>query len=215
MRAWCDHCNQYVAYTREITRTEELVIDGVKFNANQSYGICPVCGEEVLSNAQVDSNVHKAHNAYRRALGSICSEEIKTLLDKYNIGAQPLSLLLGWGANTIERQMKHTIPSNEHARRLRELMNPQAMYTLLENNKERISDVAYKKALKAVFQYLEFDIRRRPESNPLRGSFINMDSASMNSIFALAGSSNQIRMIKYSDEIESLRAQYQLAFSGR
>lgn len=77
MKAWCDHCNKYVEYTREITHTEELEIKGVKFNVLQTYGICPVCDEEVLSNALADRNIQKAHNAYRQALDSITSEEIR------------------------------------------------------------------------------------------------------------------------------------------
>ena len=154
MKAWCEQCGKYVDYVQEVEHTEALEIKGTRFNVSQTYGICPVCGEEVLSNALEDLNVHRAHNAYRRAIDSITSEEIKALLDKYNIGAQPLSLLLGWGANTIERQMKHTIPSKEHARRLRELQDPRNMLELLEKNAERISTTAYKKAYHAVLEYL-------------------------------------------------------------
>ena len=150
MKAWCEQCGRYVDYTQEMSHTEELEIKGTKFNVRQIYGICPVCGEEVLSNALADSNVQKAHNAYRRALGSITTEEIKAILDKYSIGAHPLSLLLGWGANTIERQMKHTIPDREHAAKLRALNDPSNMLVLLENGKNRISSVAYERAMRAV-----------------------------------------------------------------
>ena len=150
MKAWCEQCGKYVEYNKEVSHTEEIEIKGVKFNVQQTYGICPVCGEEVLSNALADSNVQRAHNAYRRSLGSITTEEIKAILDKYSIGAQPLSLLLGWGANTIERQMKHTIPDREHAARLRLLNNPHEMLSLLESGKGRISPVAYEKALRTV-----------------------------------------------------------------
>ena len=54
--------------------------------------------------------------------------EIRALLEKYDIGAQPLSNLLGWGANTIDRQIRHTIPDREHTRRLRELNDPADVY---------------------------------------------------------------------------------------
>lgn len=154
MKAWCEQCGRYVDYSQEATHTEEIEIKGVKFNVQQSYGICPVCGEEVLSNELSDINTHKAHSAYRRALGSITAEEIKAILNKYDIGAQPLSLLLGWGANTIERQMKHTIPDREHAARLHSLMDPRKMFELLQSGRERISSVAYEKALHATKTYL-------------------------------------------------------------
>ncbi|MDO4866337.1 MAG: hypothetical protein Q4C10_07235 [Clostridia bacterium] len=213
MRAWCDKCGRYVEYTQEIEVTEELEIKGTKFNALQTYGICPVCGDEVLSNDQADKNVHRAHNAYRRALGSITAEEIQDILTMYNIGAQPLSNLLGWGANTIERQMKHTVPSKEHARRLRELKNPSAMYELLESNKNRITELAYKKALKAVFEHHEFDIHRQAYSDVVW-------STSVSGILGIFFKDAPVCIIKgkrrkeYSQEYTPQHELYQLAFSG-
>ena len=215
MKAWCDHCNKYVEYTREITHTEELESKGVKFNVLQTYGICPVCDEEVLSNALADRNIQKAHNAYRRALDSITSEEIQGILVMYNIGAQPLSLLLGWGANTIERQMKHTIPSKEHAKQLRRLLDPSVMYRLLENNKDKISRIAYEKALKAVFEHLEFDVRRQEDYLPFQGSLSNLDPSSIIQIFKLAKVLPRIKSLQYCEEYRPSNAQYQLAFSRR
>ena len=50
-----------------------------------------------------------AHDAYRKSIDAMTPGEIRALLEKYDIGAQPLSNLLGWGANTIDRQIRHTI----------------------------------------------------------------------------------------------------------
>lgn len=155
MRAWCDQCEKYIECSDEYSRTESLELNGIRFNAIQSFGVCPFCDGEVWTNAMIDANTHRAHNAYRRAVGSITSEEIRHILKKYDIGAQPLSLLLGWGANTIERQMKHTIPDREHANRLRSLNDPREMYRLLSEKRERITPVAYNKAIKAVSSLLQ------------------------------------------------------------
>lgn len=215
MKAWCDHCNEYVNYSQTVTHMEAFEIKDTVFKANQTYGICPICGEEVLSNELADSNVQKAHNAYRRALDSITADEIRDILERYNIGAQPLSLLLGWGANTIERQMKHTIPSKEHARRLRELKNPSVMYTLLENNRGKIKDIAYNKAHKAVFDQLEFDVRQQIQAMPANDSFKKMDSACLAAAFVLVQAKDRTMNLRYNEDYRLPRSQYQLAFSGR
>ena len=157
MRAWCEHCNKFIDCSDEYSRKDHLELNGICFSAIQSFGKCPVCGEEVQTNSMVDANIRRAHNAYRRALDSITPEEIKHILDKYDIGAQPLSLLLGWGANTIERQMKHTIPDREHANRLKSLNDPNEMLRLLNKGKDRIPAIAYKKAMNAVSNILYLD----------------------------------------------------------
>ena len=215
MKAWCEQCGKYVDYTQEITHTEAFDIKGTRFNVSQTYGICPVCGEEVLSNTIEDQNVHRAHNAYRRALGSITAEEIQGILDRYNIGAHPLSLLLGWGANTIERQMKHTIPDREHAKRLQELKNPSVMYELLEKNRDRISDVAYKKALKAVLELFEFDVGRQTGSFTFKDAFSGIDPSLIYGLIAFSGALAISKRKVYFEEYKPSYTPYQLAISGR
>lgn len=154
MRAWCDQCEKYIDCSDEYSRMESLEIKGVRFNALQSFGKCPICGGEVLTNAMADTNISRAHDAYRIAIGSITAQQIRDILETYDIGAQPLSRLLGWGDNTIERQMKHTIPDRERARRLRELNDPRKMLELLDENGGAISDVAQRKARKAALKNL-------------------------------------------------------------
>ena len=154
MKAWCDCCGKYIDSIGVFSRLETMEIKGTVFKVSQTYGICPVCGNEVMPVAVVDQNIHKAHNAYRRAIKSITTEEIQSILDKYSIGAQPLSNLLGWGANTISRQLKHTIPDSEHAKRLKSLQDPQNMLKLLNDRRECLTPAAYNKAMAAVKKLL-------------------------------------------------------------
>lgn len=174
MKAWCDQCEKYIDCTEEYSRTENLEMKGMRFNAVQSFGKCPVCGEEVLTESMADANIRRAHNAYRRALGSVTPEEIRHILDKYDIGAQPLSLLLGWGANTVERQMKHTIPDREHANRLKALNDPRKMYQLLAEGKDRISSAAYNKAMDAVAACLRSEGQASDPSGMLYPALLNL-----------------------------------------
>lgn len=154
MKAFCNFCHKTIDYLVTVTHTEQMTIKGISFSAEQRYGVCPICNGEVLTNQLVDLNVHLAHSAYRRAIGSITSEEIASILEKYDIGAQPLSRLLGWGQNTIERQMKHTVPDRAHSDILRLLNDPNVMLSFLVNNRGSITSLAYNKAIKATLSYL-------------------------------------------------------------
>lgn len=152
MTAFCYNCNKKVDY--KITEAQETEdIKGTMFSMMQKHAFCRECGEEVLPEEIVNENVAIAHDAYRNAIGSITVKEIRSILDKYNIGAKPLSQLLGWGENTIERQMKHTIPDKEYTEQLRRLNNPFNMVELLVKNGDNIPRIAFlKAALEAIKQ---------------------------------------------------------------
>lgn len=162
MKAFCDHCQRIVQCDSIYSRNEAVTVRHHPLTVEQQYAICPYCGDEVYPNAVIDFNVQHAHDAYRTAVGSITTTEIRRILEKYNIGAQPMSKLLGWGDNTIDRQMRHTIPDREHARRLRELDDPAAMKKLLIQNRCQLSPVTYKKAMDAVEKLLERNGEKLP-----------------------------------------------------
>lgn len=144
-KVFCETCDDLRLYTVCEPVLEELEIKGVKFKALQQHAYCEECGEEVFPNDVSDYCIRQAHDAYREAIGSISVSKIEGILKKYNIGAEPLSILLGWGRNTIERQLKHSIPDRMHADRLRALDHPAEMKKLLDANEERISSVAARK----------------------------------------------------------------------
>lgn len=152
--AYCERCGAIVPCEIHDAIKETVLVRGKSVLAQQMHAYCSQCGEEVTPNEIIDFNVFHAHDAYRKGIGSITAEEIRSLLDRYDIGAQPMSQLLGWGENTIERQMKHTVPDREHARRLRELSEPSKMLELLRQNGSKISPVAYDKAMKAAQELL-------------------------------------------------------------
>ena len=158
--AYCEACDILVSCHIQEPKEEVLVLRGREVTALQKHAYCPRCGAEVTPNEIIDYNVTHAHDAYRKSIDAMTPGEIRALLEKYDIGAQPLSNLLGWGANTIDRQIRHTIPDREHTRRLRELNDPAVMRKLLEENKDRITSSAYRKAKNAVNALLE------PQINP-------------------------------------------------
>lgn len=85
----------------------------------------------------------------------ISAEELKELLERYRIGKKPLAALLGWGATTILRYADGVAPTGEYGERLKKLYEEPLFYLeLLENHKERLTPVAYKKSKNAVLAHL-------------------------------------------------------------
>ncbi len=78
-------------------------------------------------------------------------QQLTEIIEKYNIGKKPLSKLLGWGVTTVMNQLRSDFASPEFAEKINEIyLSPYAFLEILEQNKRRITDVAYRKARKAV-----------------------------------------------------------------
>ena len=74
----------------------------------------------------------------RQADSGITREELKDMLQKYNIGKKPLSKLLGWGETTILlylREDEEELPDNEYTRRLKNLYTHTTGFLSLLNKK--------------------------------------------------------------------------------
>lgn len=85
----------------------------------------------------------------------ISAEELKELLSRYAIGKKPLAALLGWGATTVLRYADGLSPAGEYGAHLKKLYEePLYFLEFLEEHKERITPVAYKKSKNAVLAYL-------------------------------------------------------------
>ncbi len=85
----------------------------------------------------------------------ISVDELNELLSRYAIGKKPLAALLGWGATTVLRYADGICPAGEYGSHLKKLYEEPLFYLdVLENNKERITPVAYKKSKNAVISYL-------------------------------------------------------------
>ena len=89
-------------------------------------------------------------------VGLISPKQIQQGLTKYNIGKRPLAQLLGWSEVTIVRFLDGQLPSRTYSSKLLEIFDkPKHFMKLLEQNKDRISIVAYHKAKKAANQLVE------------------------------------------------------------
>ena len=79
-------------------------------------------------------------------------ELLKDMIEKYHIGKKPLSRLLGWGDTTVMRYLAGVEPNPEFSKRIEELSrDPWTYLELLEQNKEKLTDTAYRKTKKAAY----------------------------------------------------------------
>ncbi len=82
-------------------------------------------------------------------------EQLVQIMELYNIGKKPLSKLLGWGETTVINQLKGALPGREFAEKIKDIWeSPYLFSEILEKNKEKITEVAYKKARRALDQKL-------------------------------------------------------------
>lgn len=85
----------------------------------------------------------------------ITSNDIFSILNEYRIGKKPLAKLLGWGETTIIRYIDGDIPTSEYSNKLWTLLdNPVYYLTILNQNKEKLTGVAYRKSRNAVLNKL-------------------------------------------------------------
>ncbi|MEQ8156607.1 MAG: type II TA system antitoxin MqsA family protein, partial [Clostridiaceae bacterium] len=150
MMTFCEECREMVEYTiEEITMEKEIKGKTIKFNGKEAS--CNFCGCKVFVPSLRDYNLKQMDDAYRKLENLITVEEIQQILGKYNIGKRPLSELLGWGELTITRYIDGAIPTKQYSEKLFEILNNiNSMESILENNNNVLSDLAYKKCKEAI-----------------------------------------------------------------
>lgn len=149
MKAFCEECRDYLTYHVEtIGRTKEIKGRSVNFSEQVAY--CDACNSEIFVSELRDENLKAMDAAYRAIEDLISVAEIKGILQKYDIGKRPMSLLLGWGETTLTRFVSGDIPSKTYSDLLRRIhRSPDDYLEILVTNKERITEAAYKKSLAA------------------------------------------------------------------
>lgn len=146
MMTFCEKCREMVAYTTKDVSMEKE-IKGKKINFEGKEAICPICEGELFVASLRDYNLEQMDVAFRTAENLINVDEIQQILDNYNIGKRPLSMLLGWGEVTITRYLDGAIPNKQYSEKLFDILNnPESMELIIESNKHLIADATYRKA---------------------------------------------------------------------
>jgi len=159
---FCENCRQDVSYsvTKKATVSS---FKGEDVEFEETAALCNQCGSAVFVGDIMDSNLKALYDAYRVKHGIISLEQICEMPVKYSIGKRPLSLLFGWGELTFTRYCDGDMPTKQYADTLARAYNDPAYYlSILEDKKDIIKPLTYKKSKSAVLK-----IMGRPDSEPV------------------------------------------------
>ena len=148
-RDFCIECRketEYLLQKRDIVKT----IRDKEYTFAITVAVCADCGEEMSIPGLIDKNVQEIDEQYRTTEGIVTTDDIEKLMKIYKIGKAPLSLALGFGEVTIPRYLEGQMPSKEYSDVVRAaLTSPAYMRQRLMQNREKLTDAAYKKAMAA------------------------------------------------------------------
>ena len=149
-RTFCPECRKEVEYQIEES-LEKKEVRGLEFEYTAERAYCNECGTEIFIPEIHDQNLQKIDHAYREKAGIIKVTEIKELVEQYNTGKRPLSLLLGWGETTLTRYLDGDIPSKSYSEILKKVKDDYGyMRQLAEKNKDKVSDKAFNGIVEAI-----------------------------------------------------------------
>ena len=101
-KEFCIACRENITYKLE-KRTIKKIIKGEEFEFVITEAICDKCGEELNIPGLIDLNISEVDEQYRNYKNLVTINDIKKLMHIYNIGKNPLSIVLGFGEITITR----------------------------------------------------------------------------------------------------------------
>ncbi|MBD5464917.1 MAG: DUF4065 domain-containing protein [Lachnospiraceae bacterium] len=152
---FCTECRKNTEYEIMKQVKQEIIRDR-KYEFTFTTAICKECGEEMDIPGLADLNIAEMDRQYRETEQIISIEDIEKLMDIYHMGKAPLSLALGFGEVTISRYLDGQMPSKNYSDIMKNaLASPEYMEKLLKQNRERVGNTAYKKAMKAIGELKE------------------------------------------------------------
>lgn len=147
-----DFCMKCRKETEYLLQKRNLVknIRNKEYTFGITVAICAECGEEMSIPGLIDKNVQEINEQYRTAESLVSIDDIERLMKIYKIGKAPLSLALGFGEVTIPRYLEGQVPSKEYSDIVKAtLTSPTYMKQKLMENRKKLTDAAYKKAMAA------------------------------------------------------------------
>ena len=149
---FCTECRRETSYSLKKIKINQTIREK-KYTFEITAAFCNECGGEMGIPGLMDYNMKEIDEQYRKAEEVITVEDIERLMKLYNIGKSPLSLALCFGEVTITRYLAGQVPSKEYSDiMLHALASASYMKELLDQNREKIGETAYKKAYTAATQ---------------------------------------------------------------
>ncbi len=146
---FCTECREETTYRIQPVIYKKRIKEN-EYEFKILEAICNKCGEPINVPGLMDYNAKEIDRQYRLQEDLVSIEDIYNLMKIYNIGKAPLSFALGFGEITITRYLAGQVPSKEYSNIIRNaLESPAFMVEKLNENREKIGETAYKKAMKA------------------------------------------------------------------
>lgn len=156
--AFCEYCMREINYEiNEINKMSMIKDEEISYAAKKA--VCNECNNEIFVSEICDYNLNRLYEEYRNLHNIIMIEDIKRIMIKYSINEEALSLLLGWGRETIGRYLDGNMINSSNSDILKKMYNNPNYYSiLLQTNKGRLNPVDYNKSRQAVKAVLNKDI---------------------------------------------------------
>lgn len=146
---FCTECRRETGYALQ-KRIIEKTIRDKEYRFEITVAVCSECGAGMNIPGLIDKNIREIDEQYRIAEGLMAIGDIEKLMKLYKIGKAPLSLALGFGEVTISRYLSGQVPSREYSDIMKRVMrSPACMKMMLMENREKIAETAYNKAMSA------------------------------------------------------------------
>lgn len=146
---FCIECRKDTEYFLQKKDVVKRVKDK-EYTFRITVAVCAECGEEMSIPGLIDKNVREIDAQYREMEGLVSTADIEKLMEIYRIGKAPLSLALGFGEVTVSRYLEGQIPSKEYSDVIKAaLASPAYMKQKIMENREKLTDAAYKKSMSA------------------------------------------------------------------
>lgn len=149
-RDFCIECRKETEY---ILQKKDIIkkIKDKNYTFTITIAVCMECGEEMSIPGLIDKNIREIDEQYRAAEGLVSIDDIEKFMKIYKLGKAPLSLAIGFGEITIPRYLEGQVPSKEYSDIIKTaLSSPKYMKKKLMENREKLTDAAYRKAFAAV-----------------------------------------------------------------
>ena len=146
---FCINCRKETEFSLQKKGIAKRIKDK-EYHFEITMAVCAECGEEMSIPGLIDQNVQEVDRQYRTREGLVSIDDIEKLMKIYRIGKAPLSLALGFGEVTIPRYLDGQVPSKEYSDVVKAaLASPAYMKQKLRENREKLADTAYRKAMAA------------------------------------------------------------------
>lgn len=163
MLGFCETCRDMVqCHVKDKQMIKNIRGKDIEYMGKVAF--CNECKNEIFVPEIRDYNLEMLDKSFRKKEGLISVSDMELILERYDIGKRPLSLLLGWGEITFSRYLDGNIPTKQYSDTLQKVLNdPGYMRELLEKNKNKIADIAYKRCNNALLKIeCEEDFPIRP-----------------------------------------------------